>query len=349
MKKLSFNHSAHWLILTLANVFFLFTACQQNTQKQSSAPNTDNSLVATTDEQPQQQPDNEVDNDWKKLELKGKVKTLTKIIYEGVEKNGKFVKNELSPEPFAITRTSFNPQGFITLIEQFNNLQMVNPFSTQKNRYNATGQLLEVITSRSGDAPTKYTYSYNKQGDRTLERMETASLSEPYDIEYHYEYTPEGKQETVVKNTGIDKIKTISYYDKNNLLVKEEQYDLQGSSIKKEVKTYNENQKLIKSVIISNNQETTLAYSYDSYGNLTSIREKSPEGTATQVYKYHYNNKGQILKEEFQLTSTYDDIFDSSYVIIYIYDAQGNKLTEAQSQPDAAPPITITEYRIEYY
>ena len=93
-----------------------------------------------------------------------------------------------------------------------------------------------------------------------------------------------------------------------------------------------------------------MTHTYDTYGNLTSSVKESSERTQTNVYKYQYDNQGNILKEEFQLTSTYEDILDYSYLKTYTYDTQGNRITEGYKVDMAfRPEIEFVEYHIEYY
>lgn len=93
-----------------------------------------------------------------------------------------------------------------------------------------------------------------------------------------------------------------------------------------------------------------MTHTYDTYGNLTSSVKESSEGTQINVYKYQYDNQGNILKEEFQLTSTYEDILDYSYLKTYTYDTQGNRITEGYKVDMAfRPEIEFVEYHIEYY
>ena len=276
----------------------------------------------------------------KKMNLKGKVKVLTEITYGGIEKDGQVAKKGL----VGIIRRSFNSQGFVILLECFESLSMDTLTHVAKYQYNQKGQLLEMSSGVEGTEKT--TYSYNERGDRTLERKEDPTREKPLDKEYHYEYTPEGKKEIVLLAVA----KNTYYYDQKNRLVKEEHYDTEeGMYSYREVNTYNEEDFLIKKVsVMGDTPEVTTTYTYDKYGNLTTSVSKSTDGGSKEVYKYQYDNRGNILKEDFKFTSTYMEIFDSSYLKTYTYDAQGNKITEIERESHSRE-IVITEYEIEYY
>ena len=202
----------------------VLVACQQNTPKEIASAEGENAIATTLQEQPneaqvnpEEQATTEVDNHWKELKIKGEVKVLTEIIYEGIEKDGKVVKDERKKKPLSITRTFFDSKGFMTLMERFKDLQMKKTYETEKYQYNEKGQLLETIISAVG-GETQYTYSYNEQGDKILESFKDPYVGEPLKTEYHYEYTPEGKRRTQIRK--FEDVKEIAYYDKKNVYVK---------------------------------------------------------------------------------------------------------------------------------
>ena len=109
-------------------MLFAFTAlvlvaCQQNTPKEIVSAEGENAVATTLQEppneaqvNPEEQATTEVDNHWKELKLKGEVKVLTEIIYEGIEKEGKVVKDERKKKTLSITLTIFYSKGFMTLM-----------------------------------------------------------------------------------------------------------------------------------------------------------------------------------------------------------------------------------------
>ena len=322
-------------------------ACQQNTQKSSPSGEGEN----TSADAPQQQDQTQApENDWSKLKLKGKVKTITEIISNGIEKNGQIVKDESDEYQPLIKRTSFNQQGFITLTEKFNSLPMVDPFEIEKYFYNEKGQLAEIIRSEKKKEVAKTSFSYNEQGDRTLERLQLSDIDHPIDTETHYEYTSEGKQKisSEIRGANSEKIKIVSHYNNENVLVKKEEFDEKGTRISENIYTYNEKGLLVKE--LDNNDGSFMSFKYDTYGNITSIISKSEGESETQTYKYQYDKQGNIVKEEFQLLNEEEDYMNYSYTKNYTYDAQGNKISESCQMESLYKSETIfTEYHIEYY
>jgi lipoprotein len=186
-------------------------ACQQNTPKETTSAEEENAIVLTSEEPFS----TEVDNDWKEMKLKGKVKVLTKILRDGIYENGRWVKDE--GEIPLVIRTFFNSQGFITFSEEFSGIPIkligspeAKPTITKEYRYNEKGQLSELIISRNNTPSSRYVYLYNEQGDQILERSENSIGTETGKKEYHYQYTPEGKQKTYF----LEDMKVVHTYTK---------------------------------------------------------------------------------------------------------------------------------------
>ena len=120
--------------ITLVLAALTLMACQQNTPKSNPAGEGENTTA-------------QVSNDLDQMLLKGKVKTFTQIVYEGEEKDGQVIKKKFSIAPPSIIRTHFNPQGFTTLVEIFDDLSMEKPYSVEKYFYNEKGQLAKTTLS----------------------------------------------------------------------------------------------------------------------------------------------------------------------------------------------------------
>ena len=313
-------------------------ACQQNTQKSNPTGEGENTTA-------------QVSNDLDQMLLKGKVKTFTQIVYEGEEKDGQVIKKKFSIAPPSIIRTHFNPQGFTTLVEIFDDLSMEKPYSVEKYFYNEKGQLDKTTLSRTGRDLVKDFYSYNEQGDKILHTREDPSEGGLSEFKYLYNYTPEGKE---ITSHLSDSVKTISYYNKKNLLVKEETYSSDGGTAN--VNTYDDKGLLIKIVSYADNTEVAVTtLSYDKYGNQTSSVTKIDNGSFSTFNKYEYDSKGNVIKQECQYINTFVDEEGinnedkGNYVVTYTLDAQGNKTLEVRKNSDQEPRIVITEYQIEYY
>ena len=117
----------------------------------------------------------------------------------------------------------------------------------------------------------------------------------------------------------------------------------------REFNTYNEEGLLIEKDSIENElQEDTTIYTYDKYGRLTTSVRESVDGNVEDVYKYQYDNRGNILKKYYKHTYVDIESVDFSYLKTYTYDAQGNKITEIERESHSSE-IVIIEYQIEYY
>ena len=151
-----------------------------------------------------------------------------------------------------------------------------------------------------------------------------------------------------------DSVKTISYYNKKNLLVKEETYSSDGGTAN--VNTYDDKGLLIKIVSYADNTQVAVTtLSYDKYGNQTSSVTKTDNGSFSTFNKYEYDSKGNVIKQECQYINIFVDEEGinnedkGNYVKTYTLDAQGNKILEVTKNSDQEPRIVITEYQIEYY
>jgi lipoprotein len=324
-------------------------ACQQNTKKEVPPQGKNTPLTPqeeTTPPTTQEELAPLPKTDWEEEGLKGKVKTLTKILYRGTEKNGKIIKKNLYTE---IVRYSFNTDGYYTLEERFSSSTNEPAFYYLKFLYNDKKQLIEEINFRKDKEYWRGTYLYNKQGDCIMitDKLPDFEAEEKH---FTYVYTPEGKQKTFSQTLNNRVVKTVTFYNKKNLILKEEVYTDDQLTLQ-DTNTYDEHDRLVKWVSSSDNGDEENLYTYDSYGNLISYKFTAVGTFTDEQREYQYDEKGNILQKHVSIiffSAANGSAEESHSLYTYTYDDQGNILTEIRKDLDRKE-IIIAEHTIEYY
>lgn len=233
-----------------------------------------------------------VENSFSSYELNQKVKSVSVLIYEAESKFGEIVKGDLAYNPWETYNASFNKDGFITELTNFDDDGDIyskhiytyndNSLLTQladydedgrlekKQKYSYDGKKLSslIIYDKDGSETSRFEYEYD--GARIIEGrcFEGKNLSSRFENEYHT-----GK--ILAKQTSFDADGNVIYevqYDKKGRFIKQKSENI---SVEIEYNEYG-----LRSSIKINDDITYFEYEYDKKKNW--IKRISYEGEAKE-------------------------------------------------------------------
>lgn len=252
-------------ICTILIIFISFLACNLNNQKE---------------------------NDIRQMNLNGKIKSITENSYYAVEKFGEIVKGEkkinfLNKENHYLL---FNENGY--LVEEKNDLVVYKAI----NKYNENNQLIENKTySEEGDLTGKTINLYNNEGnliesnqyyeDKLIHKGKFNYNDNIREINYYDEKGKlDLKQKNIYKNKKL--IENRSYdsdgnltfltkyiYDHSGNETEMISYNSLGNINQKIVSKYNNDNLIIESTDLYNDNETTKKYDYKLDSNKNWIQK----------------------------------------------------------------------------
>lgn len=202
--------------------------------------------------------------------LRGRVKSVIETVYELVLKFGEPEKGAAREKVFI----AFNTAGYET---EYASEDLTTGEKKHKWwRYNSRNQVVE-IKEEAGRKTSFTKLDYNPEG-----KLTTADFTDE-------------KQNL----TSRQKYK----YDGNGLPEQVDSYNGDGSRKSKIVFTYNGKKQLVKKEWFKANGASTYVelYAYDANGNRVEEKSRDTEfATAdTMTKRYHYNQKGQKVREQF--------------------------------------------------
>jgi hypothetical protein len=169
--------------------------------------------------------------------------------------------------------------------------------SIYKYTYNDNNQLIkkEYDTNGDGNVTLAISYSYDENGNVTLQQNDQTPINGSIDYELRYEYDSHGNQilfTTENFNTALKSRSTFTYNDSNQLLTKSSDSDADGDFDYFSLNEYDEFGKLIiNSFYIGDSAQGTLfdkiVYTYDEYGNLIT---KIETGDTVKTSTYTWSN-----------------------------------------------------------
>lgn len=249
----------------------------------------------------QQQPteqQQELKTDLIALNLKGKVKKITRYDYYFGEGADSITSGVLVDTYPPIEVTEFNPQGFITS-KKYYETEGGAPVAEHNYTYDQHNHLL-LIDINDVDLDGKLihfqnTFTYDDKGQRTSD-ISTSEGKTLAKITYNTVFTPKGKEVTVNSHSvDDDKIvtKTIEYYnDKGQLLFNGDTLNFQ--------KNYTYNDKGLNSSMVikdgNGNVEEQNSYTYDQWDNVTILKQLIEGETYQKNINYNYDAQGNIIR-----------------------------------------------------
>ena len=259
-------------------------------------------------------------NNLQEMNLKGNIKSVKEIYYDGNEKFGEYVKEDwkytieyffnesgniternsyYAPKNSIRDKTKYIYNNNNQIIEEYKYDSKGNLESTEKYKYDKTGNKIEKVTIEDNKITITEKYIYDNK----------AKLIESYSV------LPDGSKSIYAEK--------FNYNSEGLLLEKfEEIYNELDNSINKTINKYNKEGQLIE---ISNQNSNSIAI------------------------KYVYDNNGEQTKQ----INFYDDGTPSgdTFETIIKYDDKGNwinKSTIGKSEWSSKPDIRIEEREIEY-
>lgn len=255
-----------------------------------------------------------VESDWKKENLKDKVKYIRTVIYSASNNKDTVIRGE-----------EIRPN------EEF---------------YNNSGMKTEIIKYYSeGLVNQKEAYEFDKSFRLINKKVYTADNHLRFRVQYTYDAN--GNETEVVyydyKNTVTNKM--LFTYDSFNHKIEEVNY-INGDSLayRKTFKN-DQNGRKIEEFVYNSNGELghTTKYKYDAHGNETELKYFNPDKTANMIIKYHYDTGQNRTDEVFYRP----DSLIARWNYEYIFDDKGNWTTKTRFMNNNA--LDIFERKIEYF
>lgn len=241
-----------------------------------------------------------VQNDWIKMDLEGKVKNITKRVYNAKNKDGQLVLGTIVADPMENWDIQFDKKGFIQAKKCFdtnNELALSYSYNYKKNNklvkkslldskdqliektlytYNTKGRCIqEVIYKADGAMLLAYTYIYNRKG--TLEEMKI----------------------DVPKNSVISLARYEYIYDDKGQRIGQKNYDRESNKLTQTYEyKYDNKGNRIEHLIINHtgNFSFKWTYKYNEQG-LQIAMQRHFNGGTTCEYQYTFDAKGNWTRK----------------------------------------------------
>jgi hypothetical protein len=245
-------------------------------------------------------------NDLTEMGLKGKVKTLTRVVYE---------TSASGQEPYAFSTITyqFNERGFITSIEEDNEVTIIS--------YDAQDARLVEATYKKDELIRKKTYQKS-----SLEIMERKGLDRvTFRSSFKYEYDKAGNKtkETHYADGHRSVTHAFEYDDKGNL-VQLLGYTMTMKLSFKNTFKYDSQKRKIQLSIYDSESDVVIAvekYAYNTEGFLTMTRAYGERGrlayTKQYTYQIDYDEQGNWLKKVTFVNDVQNDLFATQTLSYY--------------------------------
>jgi hypothetical protein len=263
-------------------------------------------------------------NLWLIDQLKGNVKSMSRIEYEVKDTLNQIIKGKVvdDKEGFGNIRLTYNNKGYWT--EYRSHSATGSPILTEKPEYSKDGKM-RMIARRDYKYDTILWRRYDYKHDRNTINISDAHCYNAADsllwrITWKYDNDGNAIESYRYNSTGVQESKKFYVHDEKGNLLK--------------VTTYN----------LLNDEITTSAHKYDENGNRTEICEYKGNDSLTKRIVYRYNDNG--LCSESQVYNA-ENKLDKNITYKYRYDEKGNWIERVEYLNDKA--VKITEREIEYF
>lgn len=275
-------------------------------------------------------------------DLKGKVKSLKKVIYGVVEKDGEINKGEIQTHYYYYY--CFNKDGFNT--EENSNVTTSDSILYNMKtiyKYDDENRFEKVIFSFGGGLFRENNYKYDDK-DNFIE-ITVHTGSDDLFVVYKYKYDNVGNiiEEKQNDSSGITISMNTFKYDGKENMIEHNCFFLKKSKLrllfKKKFK-YDDRGKLTEMKL--NNLK--ISYKYDEKGYKTEEKIDITLGRSDQKTNYKYDNYGNVIEER----TTYPK-YKYTSTVTYKYEFDDNNNWIKRIVYLDKKPISITERTIEYY
>ena len=254
--------------------------------------------------------DEQKDNYWKTLNLKGKVESLKEIPYEAIERfgiieKGKISRNSSRFEHYKILfnnigneETRYKYDSYGNVIEKFTSIYNENNWLIESRKYTSRYNTL-------GNLDYKWIYKYDEKGNQI--ESSKFNYDGQLDMMEKYKNDSKGKPiETMSYNSdGKLVIKWQAEYDEKGNLVLRNGYDSEGRLFLIFKCKYDRRGNLVEmtSVLLDANIDGRLdrkeTFKYDEFGNTIEHNTYSIDGwlISKESYKYDFDKIGNWIRQ----------------------------------------------------
>ncbi len=271
-------------------------------------------------------------NDWEKLNLKGKVKSIKESSNKVEVKFGEFIKGEksLNVGDYFVSYREFNKQG--NLVEEHYADSDFELIEKKHYSYDDNGEVRSIekkgVYAKSHSIEN---YLYDETNKLKVRKSEYPNYSfEDIDSLYYNSdglCIAENSYRTNAEGSISLSSKKVNSYDQNNNLVESKTYYSNGELAFDEKNTY-ERGVLIKHKFIFDDELTTLSYDQN---HLPLSRKE-----------YRIRNKKLKLDED-------NLVLKNQWIYKYELDDQENWIKQYHYEENAENPAYLVEREIEYY
>jgi len=272
--------------------------------------------------------DNKIKNDLTKENLKGKVRRVIENSYDTEEKFGEVIKTD----QYGQKEFYFNEQGyFLQKKERFNYPDYFS-YNTETFKYDQQENIIEKRfesnNSMFGESSHKYTYKYDKKGNKIEENRYNYKGELEDKVVYKYDSSGNKIEKNNYNSKGELRSKETYKYDNKGNEIEENWYNSEGELEDKVVYKYDSSaNKIEESGYNSKGElEGKVVYIYDNRGNKIEENWYNSEGELRSKETYKYDNKGNEIEHRVYNS---DNTLSSEWT--YKYDEKGNK-REAQGK-----------------
>ncbi len=268
-----------------------------------------------------------VNNDWSRLELKGEVRSLRETSYGDSDSLGVFDKAKKT----SFTHTEFNELGFVESQTKTTSTLYLDDTTSVKNKYeyNIIGEPIEVeseiLSSHFGKSIVKYRHDKSQNSSETIVYA--------------------GNEELISRS--------LHFYDEDKKHLYTLQFD-ERDSLEYTTKNFGNNKERITCVF--QNGEIIMSYKsiYDDSDREISTMMFNRDSTVSSLSKYVYNDNHLIEFSKEDFNTNYEELgidLKSIDKYSYVMDEKGNWIesTLHRKGPFSREKILKVEREIQYF
>lgn len=268
------------------------------------------------------------ENDWKKMELSGKVKSVTETMYEAVEGLSGIEAGAIQTEPF-YSYLEFNKSGMVVENEYLDNdygmrVRIVSKYDKNGNR------IEEASYDEDGNLDERSVFKYDKNGNMLEGVSYDLDGAELYRLSSIYDDNNNIIETSVNSSMGDDMQRKVIYkYDEKGNKTAEDMYANETVLVAASTFQYDENDNLIETYMnyVMQNDGGRGVYKYDDRGNKIEETAYDLEGnfSGKGIYKYDGENR------EIEIVSFNADSSMTTEVA-YVYNDLGKVARQTQTR-----------------
>lgn len=314
-----------------------------------------------------------IENDWTKDQLIGKVKSYAEVAYKVEDRSGKIEKIEKLKSHYSYfdSQKKYDEKGNLIELNAFNTDGSLDVKETYT--YDDKGKLVE-FNSYPSDSSLLYKnmYSYDDMGNMIAFNCCHSNKSMDYTFSFKYDEKGNHVESNKFNSDGkLEEKATYTYDGKGNKI--EASYYLDSSLYFRETYAYDNKGNIIElnSYYSDSSLEFRETYTYDDKGNKIELNKYNSNNSLESRETYKYDEKGNLTeKYMFRLKTTFntgendadskekknenqyngindDGNLEMAFTYKYDYDEKGNWIKKTYFKNQI--PIHMYEREYEYY